>query len=108
LGGLGLLLGIFSFIIVVRKNLLARTKEITLYRSLGFDEKRLQNLLYKENVIIPLSAIFTGSLLSLFGVFFGFGNVNTSTWLLAGFFLTMFVFCVLVFVRTSVRNYLQN
>ena len=104
LGGLGLLLGIFSFIIVVRKNLLARTKEITLYRSLGFNEKRLQNLLYKENIIIPLSAIFTGSLLSLFGVFFGFGNVSTSTWLLAIFFLVMFVCCVLIFVRISVQQ----
>ena len=104
LGGLGLLLGIFSFIIVVRKNLLARAKEITLYRSLGFNEKRLQNLLYKENIIIPLSAIFTGSLLSLFGVFFGFGNVSTSTWLLAIFFLVMFVCCVLIFVRISVQQ----
>ena len=108
LGGLGLLLGIFSFIIVVRKNLLARTKEITLYRSLGFGEKRLQSLLYKENIIIPLSAIFMGSLLSLFGVFFGFGNVTTSTWLLAVFFLVMFVFCVLVFVRITVRSYSQK
>jgi putative ABC transport system permease protein len=108
LGGLGLLLGIFSFIIVVRKNLVARDKEIKLYRLFGFDEKRLQNLLYKENIIIPLSAIFTGVLGSLLGVIFGFGNVSFSTWMLAIFFLTLFVFSVLFFVKISVKNYLQQ
>jgi len=68
LGGLGLLLGIFSFIIVVRKNIIARTKETALYRSFGFDEKRTKILLYKENIIILLYAIFTGILGSLLGV----------------------------------------
>jgi putative ABC transport system permease protein len=106
LGGLGLLLGIFSFVIVVRKNLLARAKEITLYRSLGFDEKRLFNLLYKENIIIPLCAIFTGVIGSLLGVILGFGNVSISTWLLAIFFLVMFVCCVVMFVRTLINSML--
>ena len=36
LGGLGLLLGILSFIIVIRKNLAMRRDEIRLYRVLGF------------------------------------------------------------------------
>jgi putative ABC transport system permease protein len=108
LGGLGLLLGIFSFIIVVRKNLVARTNEIKLYRSLGFDKKRLQNLLYNENIIIPLSAIFTGVLGSLVGIIFGFGHVNLGTWILAIFFLTMFVFSVLIFVRISVTRHVER
>ena len=106
LGGLGLLLGIFSFIIVVRKNLLARTKEIILYRSLGFDEKRIFNLLYRENIIIPVCAIFVGVFGSLFGVIFGFGNVSVGIWTLAGLFLVGFVFCVMWFVKSSVREYL--
>jgi len=104
LGGLGLLLGIFSFIIVVRKNLLARTKEIMLYRALGFNEKRILNLLYKENVIVPLAAILTGVLGSLLGVMMGFGNVSVRIWGLAGGFLAGFVFCVVTFVRKSVRS----
>ncbi|MCL2416328.1 MAG: ABC transporter permease [Bacteroidales bacterium] len=108
LGGLGLLLGIFSLIIVVRKNLLARTKEITLYRSLGFNKKRLQDLLYKENIIVPLSAILTGALGSLFGVFLGFGNVSIWVWLMAIMFLVGFIFSVIIFVKTTVRNYLQK
>ncbi|MCL2683422.1 MAG: ABC transporter permease [Bacteroidales bacterium] len=104
LGGLGLLLGIFSFIIVVRKNLLARTKEITLYRSLGFDEKQMFNLLYKENIIIPIFAIFTGVLGSFIGVIMGFGNVSVGVWMLAVVFLVSLIFCVMVFVKTSVKK----
>ena len=36
LGGIGLLLGIFGFIIVIRKNLSIRQQEIKLYSTLGF------------------------------------------------------------------------
>ena len=104
LGGLGLLLGIFSFVIVVRKNLLARAKEITLYRSLGFDEKRIFNLLYKENIIIPVCAILTGALGSLPVASMGFGNVSMGIWALAGIFLAVFIFCVLWFVKISVKK----
>ena len=108
LGGLGLLLGIFSFIIVVRKNTIARMKEITLYRSLGFDEKKIRNLLYKENIIIPLYAISTGVLGSLLGVSMGFGNVSVQVWGLAVVCLAMFIFCVLFFIKISVRNYMRH
>ena len=105
LGGLGLLLGIFSFIIVVRKNIIARTKEITLYRSLGFNEKRIFNLLYKENIIIPISAIFAGALSSLFGVIMGFGSVSVGNLMLAIIFLIIFILCLMVFVRNSVSSF---
>jgi putative ABC transport system permease protein len=62
LGGLGLLLGIFSLIIVIRKNMIARTKEIALCYSLGFDTKRTYRLLYAENLITPVCAMITGIL----------------------------------------------
>ena len=108
LGGLGLLLGIFSFVIVVRKNIVARKKEIMLYRSLGFDEKRIIKLLYKENIIIPLCAIATGVLGALIGVSMGLGNVSTGTWILVGVFLLLFILCVMIFVKSSVSNLKLN
>jgi putative ABC transport system permease protein len=108
LGGLGLLLGIFSFVIVVRKNMLARTKEIMLYRSLGFNEKRIFQLLYQENIIIPISAIITGSVGSLIGVSMGFGNVSFGLWLLAFAFFIIFILCVTLFVKRTVRSYLNK
>ena len=106
LGGLGLLLGIFSFIVVVRKNIVARNKEVVLYRSLGFDEKRIQHLLYKENIIVPLAAIFTGALCSFAGVSMGIGNIGVTIWALAILFLTIFVCCIILFVKQSIKSYL--
>jgi len=108
LGALGLLLGIFSFIIVVRKNLLARMKEIMLYRALGFEEKRIFNLIYKENVVVPLCAILTGTLGALLGMSMGFGNVSGGTWGIAIVFLMVFVFCVVGFVKGVVKGYLRQ
>ncbi|MCL2561171.1 MAG: ABC transporter permease [Rikenellaceae bacterium] len=108
LGGLGLLLGIFSFIIVVRKNILMRLGEIALYRSLGFGEKRMERLLYRENIIIPLCAVSTGALGSLLGVSMGLGNVGIWVWAMAVIFLAVFVLCVTLFVKVSVKNYLRN
>jgi putative ABC transport system permease protein len=108
LGGLGLLLGIFSFIIVVRKNLVARVKEITLYRSLGFDEKRMENLLYKENVSVPLVAVLTGALGALTRISMGFGNVSIGIWGMAIVLLGVFLFCVTEFVKRAVRRFLRK
>jgi putative ABC transport system permease protein len=104
LGGLGLLIGIFSFIIVVRKNIVARTTEVILYHSLGFDQKRIINLLYKENIIVPLAALFTGAFGSFIGVSFGLGNVGITIWILATLFLVLFFLCVLLFVKHSVNH----
>jgi len=103
LGGLGLLLGIFSFIIVVKKNLLARMKEVMLYRSLGFDRKRIADLLCKENITIPLCAILTGASGAICGVGAGIGNVGIKIWLLSSIFLIIFIFCVIRFVKISVN-----
>ena len=60
LGGLGLLLGILSFIIVIRKNLAMRRDEIRLYRVLGFTDGQIGRIFYKENILVPLYAILTG------------------------------------------------
>ena len=106
LGGLGLLLGIFSFVIVVRKNLLAAKEENALFFSLGFDKNRLADLRCKENTIIPLYAIVTGAWGALVGVSMGLGNVGVQIWMLSIFFLTIFIFLILKFVKTSVGRLL--
>ncbi|MCL2072454.1 MAG: ABC transporter permease [Marinilabiliaceae bacterium] len=107
LGGLGLLLGIFSFIIVVRKNLTARNKEINLYRSLGFMEIKIKNILFKENIIIPLFAIITGFLGSLTSISLGFGNISAGIWGVLILFLSTFILSVMIFVKSLVKKYLK-
>lgn len=108
LGGLGLLLGIMSFIIVVRKNLSMRRKEIEMYRILGFTDHHTAHLLYKENLIVPIYAIATGVISALVGVMSSFMNAGIWIWLLALLFTIFFVGCVLVFVRKSVNQEVEN
>ncbi len=77
LGGLGLLLGILSFIIVIRKNLAMRRDEIRLYRVLGFTDGQIGRIFYKENILVPLYAILTGVIGALISVSANFSNAGT-------------------------------
>ncbi len=108
LGGLGLLLGIMSFIIVVRKNLAVRRKEIDLYRTLGFTGKKVGQILYRENLFVPLYAIATGVISSLVGVSISFMNTGIGVWSMALLFTIFFVVCVVFFVRKSVKKEVQD
>ena len=108
LGGLGLLLGIMSFIIVIRKNLTMRYKEIHLYRTLGFTDNKIEETLCRENLIVPLYAIIIGIISSLVGVNIHFMNAGIWVWLMALFFTIFFVSCVVVFVRKTVKYEVQR
>jgi putative ABC transport system permease protein len=104
LGSLGLLLGIISFVIVIRKNLTMRRREIDLYRTLGFTDSKIERTLYRENLLVPLYAIATGVIGSLISVGISFANTSIWLWLMALVFTLFFVVCVVVFVRKSVGD----
>jgi len=108
LGGIGLLLGIMSFIIVVRKNLVSRKEQIALYRSLGFLDSKIEKMLLSENKLVPLYAIFTGILGSLIGIGAGFANVGIWLWVMVIVLTILFVVSVLVFLKKSVRSSLRD
>ena len=106
LGSIGLLLGIMSFIIVIRKNLASRKQEIHVYLSLGFPDRKIARFLYVENSAVPLYAIGTGVIGSFLAA--GGGIANISVWLLLisiGFAI-LFAGCLLVFVRKVVEGVL--
>ena len=104
LGGLGLLIGIFNFIIVIRKNLAMRRDEIRLYRMLGFTDSWIEALLYRENRIVPLYALIAGSVGALVSVGVNFPHASMALWLMAAGFLLLFVGAVLGFVKRYVRH----
>jgi putative ABC transport system permease protein len=60
LGGLGLLLGLVSLLIVIRKNLAARRSEIQLYHTLGFPSEAVAGMLRREQLVVPLLAVVAG------------------------------------------------
>ena len=104
LGGIGLLLGIFGFIIVIRKNLSIRHNEIELYRTLGFLNLKIKDILYRENQIVPLYAIVTGLFSALIGIGTNFKNVHSNVWITALLFTVLFVMLTILFVKRVVKN----
>jgi putative ABC transport system permease protein len=101
LGGIGMLLGILSFIIVIRKNLLIRQKDIRLYRNIGYAPERIEKLLFRENVILPLYAVVSGAVSALISVYNNFWHNDWTTWLLALAFMALFICMIVLFVRRT-------
>ena len=83
LGGLGLLLGIFSLMIIVRKNLTAQAATIRQYRAMGFSEPLIGQLLLRENLLVPLYAVAVGATGSIISISANVGGAGFSTFLLA-------------------------
>ena len=83
LGGLGLLLGVFSLMIIVRKNLTAQAATIRQYRAMGFSERLIGQLLLRENLLAPLYAILVGATGSVISISANVGGAGLTTLLLA-------------------------
>ena len=83
LGGLGLLLGIFSLMIIVRKNLTAHAATIRQYRAMGFSKPLIGLLLLRENLLVPLYAASVGATGSVISISGGVGDAGLATFLLA-------------------------
>ncbi|GHV67165.1 hypothetical protein FACS1894199_12080 [Bacteroidia bacterium] len=103
LGGLGLLLGIMSFVIVVRKDLEAKREQIALYRALGFPIKKIGQLLQKEAMLVPLTAIFVGALASLLSLSGGLSQVGVWVWMTVVSVLFLLVLGVILFIRRAIK-----
>jgi putative ABC transport system permease protein len=108
LGGIGMLIGIFSFIIVVRKNLLQRMNDLQLYQALGYSRERLESQLYHENIIVPLFAIGVGAVAAVISVIDRLSNASLSVWATAIFFTFLFVALVLWQVKVEVKRMIAN
>ncbi len=88
LGGLGLLLGIFSLMIIIRKNLTAGISTIRQYRAMGFTERLISQLMLRENLYVPLYAVCIGATGSVISI-----STNVTG---AGFYTLLLAFTVLV------------
>ena len=104
LGSIGMLLGIMSFMIVIRKNLASKRNEMNVYRSLGFPKQRIINFLRIENNIVPLYAIGTGIIGAILAAGGGIAQVSIWIWLTSLCFAGMFVASVVGFVKREVNK----
>ena len=80
LGAIGLLLGIVSFAVGVRKRLASKGRDITLLRSLGYTDGAVSSMVSRENVLPPLYALVLGLVSAVVSVAVSFGAISLSTW----------------------------
>ncbi len=107
LGALGLLLGICSMLIIVRKNLTAQRPSICLLRALGFPERVVRVQLLRENVAVPLYAVAVGAVGSVISISANVAGAGLSTLLLALFCLALLLLGVWGGVRYIVNRYID-
>lgn len=99
LGGLGLLLGIMTFVIVVRKNCVSGKEQATVYQALGFPRERIIAIFVLENRMIPLLAIAIGISGSLVGNGTNLGNIGLGTWIFSLLLTLLFVSSVIYMIK---------
>ena len=95
LGGLGLLLGIFSLVIIVRKNLTAQATTIQQYRAMGFTEHLIKQMLLRENIIVPFYAILIGATGSIISISANVGGAGITALLSA--LTVLIIICLILF-----------
>ena len=104
LGGIGMLLGILSFIIVIRKNLLVRRSDIRLYKSIGYSAEGIEGLLFRENVLLPLYAVCSGTVAALLSTCNNFSHNDWMTWVQSLAFMVLFIGLIWWFVKRNCHN----
>lgn len=104
LGGLGLLLGVFCLVIVVRKNLASRKEEINTLLALGYPMEQIRQMLIKENLVVPLFAIVMGSVGSVISISANVAGAGFATILTA----IVFLVALLVLVNKGIIRIIQN
>ena len=95
LGGLGLLLGIFSLMIIVRKNLTAQATTIQQYCAMGFPEHLIKQMLLRENIIVPFYAILTGATGSIISISANVGGAGITALLSA--LAVLIIICLMLY-----------
>jgi putative ABC transport system permease protein len=108
LGSIGLLLGLLSFAIVVRKNLTRSAEDIRYYRLLGFSTRRIASILYEENIFIPHIAIISGVVGAIIGIGRGWSAVGVWIWIGGVAMVATMLILVRMFVRLQIEQALAS
>ena len=104
LGSIGLLLGIFSLVIVIRKSLTHDRASIEYMLLMGFSPSSLNRILYRENAIAPICAILIGFIGSIIGIGTQYSAVSLIIWFSALIIVIILLYLTCKFIRREVSN----
>jgi ABC-type antimicrobial peptide transport system permease subunit len=91
LGILGLILGVFGLSFMLIRNYERRKKEFALLLATGFNSSKIRSYILKDQIIILISGIITGTFPALIATLPSLKNGLFSYWLVVGMVLAIFV-----------------
>lgn len=108
LGAIGLVIGIVSFVIGVRKRLSRKKEDISLMRALGYPDSETAASLVRENTLLPTAAVLLGFLSAVVSVISSFGAISPWTWLICIITTGLCIFVVFRSVRKMTGQALKG
>ena len=104
LGGLGLLIGVISLVVVMRKILVSRRTEIKMLFTLGYSHETVFGMLYHESLLVPVVAIVIGALGSIISISANVGGAGLGTWMLAILALGLILLSTIVLLKKMIKR----
>lgn len=108
LGSLGLLLGLISFVVIIRKSLISSRQSIRHYILLGFRRSEIEQMLYSENIFAAQWAIVVGVVGAIIGIGRQWMAVGLWIWVGAVVVVAALWGVARIFVWEQVRSTLQS
>lgn len=108
LGGLGLLIGVISLVVVMRKILVSRRAEIKMLFTLGYSHETVFGMLYHESLLVPVVAIVIGALGSIISISANVGGAGWGTWMLAILALGLILLSTIVLLKKMIKREINN
>ena len=108
LGSLGLLLGLISFVIIIRKNLIRSLSSVRQWLLLGFSLGEIEQMLYRENIFAARWAIIVGVAGAIVGIGRQWMAVSIGIWIAAVVVVALLWYVSQIFVREQVRGALRS
>jgi putative ABC transport system permease protein len=104
LGGLGLLIGLFGMLLVIRQGITGRAAEVSTLLAIGFDAGFIRRQLFRESMIVPLYAVVAGTMAALVAVASAIPAVSLFTWTTMLVILILLIFIALFYTRKVVNH----
>lgn len=102
LGSIGLMIGIFSLIVVIRKTLARQSDNTRLMLLLGYSPSAIKAILYKENSFAPMCAIVIGVVGAVMGIGTQWRAVSPIIWASAGVITIILLYLTRRFINIEI------
>ena len=99
LGGLGLLIGLFGMLLVIKRGILDRDSEISMLLAIGFDISTIKKQLFRESMAAPVYAVAAGTISALVAVISAIPAVGANTWVTMMAIIALLIAIALLYAK---------